>query len=164
MSISAVNGNPWTIPFPSFGSSSPNGSTTGTEAAPDFSVAESQGSSATTAGISTTSGSTLGLPTLLADFQNWLLQMQMQSGTSGTTASASAASGSAAGSSGTGASATGSCGTVGGTDSETASTGGTNGQDGGQRDQAISLLRSIDTELTSINSELQGAGTTSLTG
>ena len=160
MSIGAVSSNPWANPYLYAGSSSPTGSTgtTGSDAVPDFSVAESQGSGSTSAGTSTASSSTLGLGSLLADFQNWLLQMQMQSGTTGSATAASGTSGTTSGS-GTGVSGSGSdC------NSQTASASGANGHHGDQRNQAMSLLRNIDSELTSINSELQGTGAASQAG
>ena len=60
MSIGAVSSNPWANPYLYTGSSSSAASSagssgaTGTDAIPDFSVAESQGSSSTTSGTSTT--------------------------------------------------------------------------------------------------------------
>ena len=48
--------------------------------------------------------------------------------------------------------------------SQTASASGANGHHGDQRNQAMSLLRNIDTQLTSINSELQGTGAASQAG
>lgn len=167
MSIGAVSSNPWANPYLYTGSSSSNGSsgTTGTDTMSEFTLATSQAAGATSqaagataAGTSTTSGSTLGLGSLLSDFQNWLLQMQMQSGTAGSATAASATSGT------TSASGTGTSGTGSDCNSETASASGTNGQHGDQRNQAMSLLRNIDTELTSINSELQGTGTASQAG